>query len=147
MRIPMPSIMASSTPPMTALPAMARGPLRAARIPPVAAPLMIEFQGSSFFRICTNVQSIVENMPPQTAKLPPMIGARDLIAGKEKVKLDQWEVTFNYVLYLLGIKNSFNWMEIFLFGKLMSAQKVWYIAINKKIMQSEFLPIKFRHLM
>lgn len=49
-------------------------PLRAARIPPAAAPLMIEFHGSSFLRMWTNVQSIVLNRPPHTAKLPAMIG-------------------------------------------------------------------------
>lgn len=51
-------------------------PFRAARMPPVAAPLMIEFHGSSFLRKCTSVQSIVLNMPPHTAKLPAMIGDR-----------------------------------------------------------------------
>lgn len=44
---------------MIALPVIAATPLRAAKIPPVAAPLMIEFHGSSFFRKWTNVQSIV----------------------------------------------------------------------------------------
>lgn len=79
-RIPTPSIKANKTPPMIALPAIAPGPFLAARIPPVAAPLMIEFQGSSFFRMCIKVQSIVENIPPQTAKLPAIIGDRCLIA-------------------------------------------------------------------
>lgn len=41
---------------------------------------MIEFHGSSFLRKYTSVQSIVENIPPQTAKLPPIIGALSLIA-------------------------------------------------------------------
>ena len=81
-RIPTPSMRASSTPPMTALPAIAAAPFRAARIPPVAAPLMMLFQGSSFFRMCTRVQSMVENMPPQTAKLPPMMGARVFTATR-----------------------------------------------------------------
>ncbi|ETN63626.1 hypothetical protein AND_004655 [Anopheles darlingi] len=40
--IPTPSIKASKTPPITALPTIAGTPLRAARIPPVAAPLMID---------------------------------------------------------------------------------------------------------
>ena len=41
-----------------------------ANIPPVNAPLAIEFQGSSFFRTATKAQSILENKPPHTAKLP-----------------------------------------------------------------------------
>ena len=56
--------------------------LLAARMPPVAAPLRIEFHGSSFCLRCTSVQSIVEKVPPQTAKLPPMIGARSLMDVK-----------------------------------------------------------------
>jgi hypothetical protein len=47
--MPTPSIKANKTPPMIALPVIAATPFRAAKIPPVAAPLMIEFQGSSFF--------------------------------------------------------------------------------------------------
>lgn len=43
----------------------------------------MEFQGSSFFRKCTIVQSIVENKPPQTAKLPPIMGARVRTADQE----------------------------------------------------------------
>lgn len=61
---------------------MAGTPLRAARMPPVAAPEIIEFQGSSFFRKCTSVQSIVLNMPPHTAKLPARIGDRVLTADR-----------------------------------------------------------------
>ena len=45
--IPIPSINANKTPPTTAADAMALGPARAARIPPVAAPDAILFQGSS----------------------------------------------------------------------------------------------------
>lgn len=44
--------------------------LLAARIAPVMAPLVIEFQGSSFPRTFTKPQSIMEKSPPQTAKLP-----------------------------------------------------------------------------
>lgn len=44
--------------------------LRAAKMAPVSAPLVIEFQGSSFPRRRTKPQSIVEKSPPQTAKLP-----------------------------------------------------------------------------
>lgn len=57
-------------------------PFLAAKIPPVAAPLIIEFHGSSFFRKWTNVQSIVLNIPPQTAKFPAIIGERCFIAAK-----------------------------------------------------------------
>lgn len=41
----------------------------------MSAPAAIEFQGSSFLRSATSVQSKVEKRPPQTAKLPPMRGA------------------------------------------------------------------------
>jgi hypothetical protein len=37
---------------------------------PVKAPLVIEFQGSSFFLIYTKEQSMAENKPPHTAKFP-----------------------------------------------------------------------------
>lgn len=71
-------------------------PFRAASMPPVAAPLMIEFQGSSFFRKWTNVQSIVLNMPPQTAKFPAMMGDRVLMAIKlpnyRQHKLSQFSI-------------------------------------------------------
>lgn len=44
--------------------------LRAAKMAPVRAPLVIEFQGSSFPLRRTKPQSIVEKSPPHTAKLP-----------------------------------------------------------------------------
>lgn len=44
--------------------------LRAAKMAPVSAPLVIEFQGSSFPLRRTKPQSIVEKSPPHTAKLP-----------------------------------------------------------------------------
>lgn len=44
--------------------------LLAARMAPVMAPLVIEFQGSSLPRTFTKPQSIMENSPPHTAKLP-----------------------------------------------------------------------------
>lgn len=50
-KIPTPSIRASSTPPMIAEPTMAPAPLRTESTAPVRAPLVIEFQGSSFFLI------------------------------------------------------------------------------------------------
>ena len=69
-KIPTPSIRARSTPPIMAEPAMAAAPFLTDKMPPVAAPLIIEFQGSSFLRVYTNVQSMAENKPPHTAKLP-----------------------------------------------------------------------------
>lgn len=97
-RIPKPSMRASRIPPIMAEPIIVNGPpgkknkinwirlvdlmwsgtlcfmgfllLRAARMAPVSAPLVIEFQGSSFPLRRTKPQSIVEKSPPQTAKLP-----------------------------------------------------------------------------
>eukprot|EP00965_Chrysotila_dentata_P221262 6192292-Pleurochrysis_carterae.AAC.2 len=65
-----PSIMASSTPPTAAERLAARQPPRAASTPPVKAPEVIEFHGSSLRRSQTSVQSNIENSPPHTAKLP-----------------------------------------------------------------------------
>ena len=62
--------MASSTPPTAADRLAARQPPRAASTPPVAAPEMMEFQGSSFCLRATSVQSNDEKSPPQTAKFP-----------------------------------------------------------------------------
>lgn len=67
---------------MIADPVIAATPLRAAKMPPVAAPLTMEFHGSSFCLKCTRVQSMVLNIPPHTAKLPAMIGERALIDVK-----------------------------------------------------------------
>jgi len=44
--------------------------LLAAKMAPVMAPLVIEFQGSSLPLTFTSPQSIMEKRPPQTAKLP-----------------------------------------------------------------------------
>lgn len=85
-RMPTPSIMASSIPPITALPAIAATPLLAANIPPVAAPEIMEFHGSSFLRKYTSEQSMVENMPPHTANCPPTMGARCFTATRLPVK-------------------------------------------------------------
>eukprot|EP00968_Pinguiococcus_pyrenoidosus_P020940 scaffold2618_cov240-Pinguiococcus_pyrenoidosus.AAC.3 len=76
MRRPRPSIMASKTPPTAAFLAAAMGPARSASTPPVAAPLMMLFHGSSFCRYHAREQSKLAKMPPQTAKAPPMIGLR-----------------------------------------------------------------------
>ena len=52
---------------------------------PVKAPDVIEFHGSSFLRKYINEQSMVENKPPHTAKLPPITGARDLTVDQAPV--------------------------------------------------------------
>mmetsp|Transcript_16125 Transcript_16125/g.49279 ORF Transcript_16125/g.49279 Transcript_16125/m.49279 type:complete len:243 (-) Transcript_16125:327-1055(-) len=80
MMSPNPSMMASSTPPTAALRAAAMGPARSASTPPVAAPERMLFHGSSFCRYHASVQSKLAKMPPQTAKLPPMMGERMRIA-------------------------------------------------------------------
>ncbi len=59
---------------------IARGPPLTASAPPVKKPAMMAFQGSSFRRTPLTAQSKVENIPPQTPKLPPRTGARALIA-------------------------------------------------------------------
>lgn len=53
--------------------------LRRAKQPPVMNPEMIAFHASSFCRQPLTAQSNVENMPPQTPKLPPVTGARAFI--------------------------------------------------------------------
>lgn len=75
--IPIPSMSASITPPTTAADAMALGPALAASTPPVAAPLTMEFHGSSFCLTADIVQSQHAKSPPQTANCPPMTGARE----------------------------------------------------------------------
>ena len=84
--IPIPSINAKSTPPTAAALAMARGPARAARIPPVAAPEIIEFHGSSFCLKAVSVQSQQANIPPHTANCPPRTGDRAWTALKDPAK-------------------------------------------------------------
>ncbi len=76
MAIPTPSMSARNTPPNSAERADARAPERAASMPPEIAPLAIEFHASSFRRTRISPHSQLENRKPQTAKLPPMIGAR-----------------------------------------------------------------------
>lgn len=79
-RMPSPSIIARSTPPNAAdRPADFR-PVRSCSTPPVSAPDAMLFQGSSFLRTATKVQSKAENSPPQTANPPPIRGASRLIA-------------------------------------------------------------------
>ena len=74
--IPIPSIRANKTPPTAAALAAACGPARSASVPPVAAPLMIEFQGSSFCRTAVKEQSKHAKIPPHMANCPPKTGAR-----------------------------------------------------------------------
>lgn len=81
--IPTPSIHASNKPPTMPDTNIAPFPLLTERITPVRAPLVIEFQGSSFLRRYTMVQSIAENNPPHTPKLPPVMGAFVFIDCKE----------------------------------------------------------------
>ncbi|ANB11292.1 hypothetical protein AWJ20_4096 [Sugiyamaella lignohabitans] len=57
-------------------------PPRRASDPPVKKPAMIALKGSSVLRTPLTAQSKVENKPPQTPKLPPIVGARTLIADK-----------------------------------------------------------------
>mmetsp|Transcript_59800 Transcript_59800/g.136697 ORF Transcript_59800/g.136697 Transcript_59800/m.136697 type:complete len:252 (-) Transcript_59800:41-796(-) len=73
-----PSMMPSSTPPITALRLAAFQPPRAASTPPVRKPEAMAFQWSSRLLMYCSEQSKHENVPPQTAKLPPRIGARFL---------------------------------------------------------------------
>lgn len=53
---------------------------------PVMKPAMMAFHGSSFCRMPLTAQSNVENMPPQTPKLPPNTGARALIAPNDPTR-------------------------------------------------------------
>jgi len=76
---PTPSNTPKRIPHATADPNADRGPLRAARHPPVMNPEMIAFHASSFCRYPLTAQSNVENIPPHTPKLPPVTGARALI--------------------------------------------------------------------
>lgn len=64
--------------------------LRAARQPPVKKPEIIAFHISSFCRTPFTAQSKVENMPPQTPKLPPVTGARALITESAPTKRSPW---------------------------------------------------------
>lgn len=73
-----PSMAARITPPTSAFLAATLAPARAANSPPVAAPDRIAFQGSSFLRRYTKLQSKQLNSVPHTAKLPPRMGTRVL---------------------------------------------------------------------
>ena len=82
--IPTPSMTANKIAHPIAPFRIARGPPRTASAPPVKKPAMMAFQGSSFFRRPLTAQSKVENMPPQTPKLPPRTGARAFIAVRAR---------------------------------------------------------------
>jgi hypothetical protein len=68
-----------------------RDSLRAAKQPPVMKPEMIAFQASSFCRQPLTAQSNVENMPPQTPKLPPVTGARAFIVDMAPTRRSPYE--------------------------------------------------------
>ena len=55
---------------------------------PFQAPLVMEFQGSSFPLTWTILRSVMENRPPQTAKLPPNCGA--LVLRSVKLPPSLW---------------------------------------------------------
>ena len=61
---------------------MDSGPFLALRMAPVKASLVMKFQVSSLAQTCTILQSVSENRPLQTAKLPPNCGTLVLIAIK-----------------------------------------------------------------
>lgn len=139
----MPSIRARSTPPITALPTMAGTPFLAARIPPVAAPLIIEFHGSSFFRKCTRVQSIVENMPPHTAKFPAIIGDLWVIEVilPWKIKME-WKFTTDQIFY----QEKFEPIEILIILS-SSLNSILFLSMynhNVSFVQSN-IPVILRH--
>lgn len=67
---------------------MAFGPALAANMPPVAAPEMMEFHGSSFCRMVERVQSQQVKRPPQTANWLPMMGARVAVLEMVPVRQD-----------------------------------------------------------
>jgi hypothetical protein len=66
--------------------------LRAAKQPPVMKPEIMAFHASSFCRYPFTAQSNVENMPPQTPKLPPVTGARAFIVEMDPAKRSPYVV-------------------------------------------------------
>ena len=78
MNLPMPFCMKMTRPSITARATIPNAPLFTMALPPplkaskllVMPPEMMEFQGSSFFRTATIVQSQIENKQPHTAKDP-----------------------------------------------------------------------------
>eukprot|EP00469_Lotharella_globosa_P010444 CAMPEP_0167773910 /NCGR_PEP_ID=MMETSP0111_2-20121227/1701_1 /TAXON_ID=91324 /ORGANISM="Lotharella globosa, Strain CCCM811" /LENGTH=144 /DNA_ID=CAMNT_0007663637 /DNA_START=162 /DNA_END=593 /DNA_ORIENTATION=- len=70
-----PSIRPSSMAPTDAPVIIGLLPALEASSPPVQAPAMMAFQGSSFFRRWMNVQSNEQNENPHMANAPPVLGA------------------------------------------------------------------------
>jgi hypothetical protein len=90
-----PSIWEESTSDMTRQVRKNKDSLRAAKQPPVMKPEIMAFHASSFCRIPFTAQSNVENMPPQTPKLPPVTGARAFIVEREPARRSpymSWQV-------------------------------------------------------
>lgn len=80
-----PSMTANKNPPNAADLAALGNPYRSCNTPPVAAPEMIGFHGSSFRRTATSAQSNAENNPPHTANDPPILGASRRIASNPPI--------------------------------------------------------------
>ncbi|OUS42810.1 hypothetical protein BE221DRAFT_201678 [Ostreococcus tauri] len=80
-----PSITANRNPPNAADLAADGNPYRSCNTPPVAAPEMIGFHGSSFRLTATSAQSNAENNPPHTANEPPTRGASRRIASRPPI--------------------------------------------------------------
>ena len=57
-------------------------------MPPVGAPEMMEFHGSSFCHMAERVQSQQAKRPPQTANWPSMMGARAAVLEMAPVRQD-----------------------------------------------------------
>ena len=81
-----PSIWGEPTSDMTRQVRKNKDSLRAAKQPPVMKPEIMAFHASSFCRYPFTAQSNVENMPPQTPKLPPVTGARAFIVEMEPAR-------------------------------------------------------------
>ena len=81
-----PSIWEEFTSDMTRQERKDKDSLRAAKQPPVMKPEIMAFHASSFCRNPFTAQSNVENMPPQTPKLPPVTGARAFIVEREPAR-------------------------------------------------------------
>lgn len=82
--------------------------LRRARQPPVMNPEMIAFHASSFCRHPLIAQSKVENIPPQTPKLPPVTGARAFIDEIAPTKRSPYK-DIDIVILLTGSEEAYPW--------------------------------------
>lgn len=83
--IPTPSMTARKMAHIIALFRAALKPPLMANDPPVKNPAMMALYGSSFFLIPLTAQSYVENIPPQTPKLPPSTGALAFMAVRAPI--------------------------------------------------------------